>query len=265
MIESMEPMVNCSIHQSARIGAGLQCGHNVVIGPNAVLGEGCRLGNGVVIHADTVIGSNVRVDDNTVIGKLPMQSSRSAITKVVQLDPCVVEDNCLIGALVVLYRGARIEKSVMVADLATVREDVSIGTATIIGRGVAVENHVTIGARCKIETGAYITALSTIAEDCFIAPEVTFTNDQFMGRTEKRFLHFKGVTMERGARVGANATILPGITIGKDAVVGAGSVVTRNVPERMMAFGSPARVMRPVPEEQLLEVKYAEIKVVGSL
>lgn len=258
-------MANCSIHQSAQIGAGLQCGHNVVIGPNVVLGEGCKLGNGVVIHADTLIGNNVRVDDNSVIGKLPMQSSRSAVTKVAELDPCVVEDGCLIGALAVIYRGAEIGKSVMIADLATVREHVTIGTATIIGRGVAVENHVTIGARCKVETGAYVTALSSIGDDCFIAPEVTFTNDQFMGRTEKRFLFHKGVTMERGARIGANATILPGLTIGEDAVVGAGSVVTRNVPQRMTVFGSPARIMRPVPEEQLLEVKFVEMKVAGSV
>jgi acetyltransferase-like isoleucine patch superfamily enzyme len=213
------------------------------------------MGSGVVIHADTILGDNVRVDDNTVIGKLPMQSSRSAITKAVQLNSCTVGDNCLIGAMVVLYRGAVFAESVMVADLATVREDVSVGAETIIGRGVAVENHVKIGERCKIETGAYITALSNIAEDCFIAPEVAFTNDQFMGRTEKRFLFHKGVTMERGARIGANATILPGLTIGEDAMVGAASVVTRNVAARMMVFGAPARAVRPVPEEQLLQAK----------
>lgn len=141
----------------------------------------------------------------------------------------------------------------MVADMASVREDVEIGVYTIIGRGVTVENNVRIGQRCKVETGAYITALSDIEDGCFIAPEVTFTNDNFLGRTRERFKHHKGVTVRRGARIGANATLLPGLTIGQDALVAAGSVVTQDVPPRKIVLGSPARVWRDVPTEQLLD------------
>lgn len=141
----------------------------------------------------------------------------------------------------------------MVADLASVRENVEIGEFTIVGRGVTIENKVRIGRRCKLETEAYITALSEIADGCFIAPEVTFTNDNFLGRTKERFKFHKGVTMKRGARIGANVTVLPGITIHEDALVAAGSVVTRDVPARKIVMGSPARVLRDVPQEQLLE------------
>ena len=73
-----------------------------------------------------------------------------------------------------------------------------------------------------------------------------------MGRTKERFKYHRGVTLERGARVGANATILPGITIGEEGVVAAGSIVTRDVPPRKIVLGTPAGVFRPVPEEQLL-------------
>jgi UDP-2-acetamido-3-amino-2,3-dideoxy-glucuronate N-acetyltransferase len=177
----------------------------------------------------------------------------SAITTEGELPPCIIEDRCMIGALAVLYRGAMLDEGVMVADLATIRENTRIGAFTIIGRGVAVENRVQIGARCKIETNAYITALSAISDDCFVAPEVTFTNDRFLGRTRDRFRHHRGVTMFQGARVGANATILPGIIIGADALVAAGSIVTHDVAERMTVLGSPARELRPVPAEQLLE------------
>jgi acetyltransferase-like isoleucine patch superfamily enzyme len=130
---------------------------------------------------------------------------------------------------------------------------VRIGEYTIVGRGVTVENKVTIGKRCKLETEAYITALSEIGDYCFIAPEVTFTNDNFMARTKERFKYHKGVTMKTGARIGANVTVLPGVTIEDDALVAAGSVVTRNVPARKIVLGSPARVWRDVPVEQLLE------------
>lgn len=242
-----------SVHESARIGEGTTLGHGAVLMEGVRVGAGCRIGAYAVIHADTVIGERVRIDDHSVVGKLPMKAAASAVTKLRALPPLEIGDEVLIGAHVILYRGAKIEPRVMVADFASVREDVSIGEKTIIGRGVAVENKVEIGPRCKIETEAYITALSTIGEGCFVAPEVTFTNDNFLGRTKERFKHHKGVVLERGARVGANATFLPGITVGADALVAAGAMVTRDVPAGMIVVGSPAKVLRPVPEAELLD------------
>ncbi len=241
------------IHPSAQIGAGTQLGHNSVVLEDANIGENCRIGHGVVIHPGAIIGSRVRIDDNSVIGKLPMKAALSAVTQDRELPPCVIEDDCLIGALTVIYRGCVLRNKVMVADLASVREDVEIGSHTIVGRGVAIENKVRVGQRCKIETEAYITALSEIGDGCFIAPEVTFTNDNFLGRTRERFKHHRGVTMQRGARIGANVTVLPGITIGEDALVAAGATVTRDVPCRKVVLGTPARTLRDVPSEQLLE------------
>ncbi|MCA9728817.1 MAG: N-acetyltransferase, partial [Candidatus Eisenbacteria bacterium] len=100
---------------------------------------------------------------------------------------------------------------------------------------------------------SYITAYSTIEDRVFIAPQVATSNDNFIGRTEERFQHFKGVTVRRGGRIGVGSVILPGKTIGPDGVVAAGSVVTRDVPERQIVLGNPARPFRPVPEEQLLD------------
>lgn len=246
--------MNLSLHPSAQIDAGLLCGYNVVIEENVSIGVDCQIGHGVIIHAGTQIGNSVRIDDGAIIGKLPMCAARSAMTaNRTDLPPCTIHDRCIIGAHAVIYRGAHIEDGVMVADLASIREQTSIGPFTIVGRGVTVENRVEIGTRCKIETNAYITALSSIGDDCFVAPEVTFTNDNFLGRTSERFRYHRGVTMLTGARVGANSTILPGIKIGEDSLVAAGSVVTRDVKSRMTVLGIPAREHRPVPEEQLLE------------
>ena len=241
------------IHPTAKIGAGSQLGYNSVILDNVTIGTNCLIGSGVVIHRDTVIGNNVRIDDHAVIGKLPMKAALSAITQEQQLAPCLIADDVILGTSVVIYRGCVIRKSVMVADLASVRENAEIDEFTIVGRGVTVENKVRVGKRCKLETEAYITALSEIEDGCFIAPEVTFTNDNFLGRTKERFKHHKGVTMKRGARVGANVTVLPGITIEEDALVAAGSTVTKDVPARKIVMGTPARVVRDVPRDQLLE------------
>ena len=86
----------------------------------------------------------------------------------------------------------------------------------------------------------------------FIAPCVVTTNDNFMGRTEARHALIKGAVIRRGARVGGGATLLPGIEIGEEAFVGAGAVVTRDVAPRTLVVGSPARVLRQVPDDELL-------------
>ena len=87
----------------------------------------------------------------------------------------------------------------------------------------------------------------------FIAPGVVTSNDNFAGRGKERFKYFKGVTVKRGVRIGAQATILPGKVIEEEGFVGAGSVVTRDVKARKIYFGNPAREIRDVPAEQLLE------------
>ena len=91
-----------------------------------------------------------------------------------------------------------------------------------------------------------MTAYSTLEEDVFIAPCVVTTNDNFMGRTERRHELVKGPTIRRGARVGGGAVICPGVEIGEEAFIGAGAVVTKDVPPRMVAVGVPARTIRPV-------------------
>ncbi len=254
-----------SDEERARLYPNVVFGSHVFIGSGVKIGTGSVIGHNAVLHNDCQIGRDVRIDDGVVIGKQPLRSLASAVTHDVSLPPTIIGNGCLLGTHAVVYRGASIGDGVLIADLATVREQTVIGELTIIGRGVAVENQVRIGIRCKIETGAYITAMSTLGDYCFVAPEVTFTNDNYVGRSEERFKHFGGVTMQRGARIGANATVLPGITIGEDALVAAGSVVTRNVNPGMVAMGSPARLIRAVPAEQLLTLSQAAIAVHGAV
>lgn len=241
------------VHPSAKVGAGSTLGEFCVIGANVTLGEGCRVGNHVVIHADTVVGANVRIDDHASLGKLPMKAANSATTKEQELPPLTVGELSIVGTGVVLYRGAAIDAKVLMADLSTVRENVTVGRGTIVGRGVTIENFCSVGRYCKLESECYLTAYSTLEDRVFVAPGVITSNDNYVGRTAERLKHFKGVTVKRGGRIGAGSVILPGIVIGEDGQVAAGSVVTRDVPARTIVLGSPARTWRPVPVEQLLE------------
>jgi UDP-2-acetamido-3-amino-2,3-dideoxy-glucuronate N-acetyltransferase len=241
------------IDPTAKIGKNTEIGHFAVVGKNVIIGDSCLIGSNVVIHEGTKIGKDVRIDDNTVIGKSPMRAKRSIFKEEKNLESAFIGDACLIGAQVIVYQGCHIDHHVLIADSSAVRENVIVGEYTIVGRGVTIENFTKIGKKCKLETGSYITAYSEIEDYCFIAPMVTTTNDNYLGRTKERFEHFKGVHVELGGRIGANATILPGKVIGKDAVVGAGAVVTKDVPERRIVVGSPAKDFGPTPEAQLLE------------
>jgi len=245
--------MNGQIHPSARLGDGTTLGAGCVIGENVRIGAQCRLGHHVVIHDDTVVGDGVRIDDHATLGKRPMRAANSATTKEQELPPLSVGEACIVGTGVVLYRGAAIESKVLMADLCTVRENVSIGRGTIVGRGVTVENFCTIGRFCKLESECYLCAYSTLEDRVFIAPGVVTSNDNFVGRTQERFKHFKGVTVKKGGRIGAGSVTLPGIVVGEDGLVAAGSVVTRDVPARKVVVGAPARVWRDVPVAQLLE------------
>ncbi|HTR96515.1 MAG TPA: acyltransferase [Candidatus Acidoferrales bacterium] len=242
-----------SIHPSARVGAGTTLGEGCVVGENVVLGAGCKLGHHVVIHADTVVGDHVRIDDHATLGKLPMKAANSATTREQELPPLTVGEVCIVGTGVVLYRGASVDSKVLMADLCTVRENVTVGRGTIVGRGVTIENFCSVGRYCKLESESYLCAYSTLEDRVFIAPGVVTSNDNFVGRTQERFKHFKGVTVRKGGRIGAGSVTLPGVVVGEDALVAAGSTVTKHVEPRMIVMGKPARPVRPVPVEQLLE------------
>ncbi len=241
------------IAPTAQMGRDVSVGHHVVIGDNAVIGDGVAIGHGTVVHPDTVIGPRTRVDDHAVLGKRPRSAAISILKVATELPPLEIGEDCFVGAQSVIYRGARLAAKVFVADLASIREDVVVETGVIVGRGVTIENKCRIGEYTKLESNVYVVAMTTIGERCFIAPGVCMANDNFMGRTEERFKRMGGPRIRRAARVGANAILMPGITIGEEAVVGAGAVVTRDVPAYQTVLGTPARVVRPTPEEQLLK------------
>jgi UDP-2-acetamido-3-amino-2,3-dideoxy-glucuronate N-acetyltransferase len=241
------------ISEKSKVGSNVQVGHFVVIEDGVVIGDNCIIGNNVVIHEGTKIGNNVRIDDNTVIGKQPMRSVNSIFKDEEKLSAAVIGDECLIGAGVIIYCGCEIGNKTLVADLSTIRENVTVGEKTIVGRGVAVENYCKIGSYCKLETNVYITAYSSIEDYVFIAPGVVTSNDNFAARSKERYNNFKGVTVKKGGRIGAQATILPGKVIEEDGFAAAGSVVTKNIEKGKIVAGNPAKVLRDVPCDQLLK------------
>lgn len=229
-------------------------GNNCTISDKVEIGDGCVIGNNVTIYEKTVIGKNVRIDDNTVIGKLPMKSVISATTSDVNnLSGANIGDGSIIGTNVVIYAGCEIGNDCLIADFSSIREDAEIGSKTTIGSKNTIENKVRVGSRCKLQTGVHLVPYTTVGNDVFIAPNVNTANDRYLGRTEKRKKEYAGPTIEDGARIGLGANLFPGVKISKDALVGGGSVVTKDIPPKKVAYGVAAQVIRDVSEEELLE------------
>jgi acetyltransferase-like isoleucine patch superfamily enzyme len=204
-----------------------------------------------IVEPSTVVGEGVKVLEYAVVGKQPVLSPRST-AKREDLPPAELGPGTVVSTGAVVFAGTTIGARVIVGDQACVRERCTIGYDVVIGRGSLVENDTIVGALTKIQADAYITAYSTLEEEVFIAPCVVTTNDDFMGRTERRHELRKGPTIRRGARVGSAAVLCPGVQIGEEAFVGAGAVVTKDVPPRVVVVGNPARVLRDVPDDELL-------------
>jgi acetyltransferase-like isoleucine patch superfamily enzyme len=207
-----------------------------------------------VVYPGTILGEGVKVLENAVVGKQPELSPRST-AKREHLPPTALGDGTIVSAGAIVFAGSKIGARVIVGDQSCVRERVTVGDDVVIGRGALVENDTTIGAMTRIQAEAYITSYSTIEAHVFIAPCVVTTNDNFMGRTEKRLELMRGPTIRRGARIGGGAILCPGIEVGEEAFVGAGAVVTRDVPARVVVVGNPARILRDVAAEELLEAQ----------
>jgi acetyltransferase-like isoleucine patch superfamily enzyme len=225
--------------------------------PGLLLGEGVEvpesveIGGHVVIHAGTVIGEGARLQDAAVVGKPVALGPRSTAPR--EAPPAAqIGERATVCAGAVVVAGARVGAGAIIGDQSHVRERTGIGEGTVIGRGSAVDNDVAIGSRVRIQTGCYITAHSTIEDDVFVAPGVTLTNDHTMARHGPDH-EVRGATLRRACRVGGGVVVLPAIEIGEEAFVAAGALVTRDVPARGVAIGVPARVVREVGEEDLLE------------
>lgn len=242
-----------SVSQTAKMMQNVNIGDYSIIGDEVTIGFNVAIGNNVTIYPGTKIGDNVYIESNAVIGRQPRPARTSTIKITEPLAPIEIGPGTTIGAGAVLYAGTVLGSCCLIGDLAVVREHCTIGDDVIVGTGSIIENSVDIGQRTKIQSGSYITAYTAIGKNCFIAPMVTTTNDNFMGRTEERFKLIRGTVIHDGARVGGGAILLPGVVIGEESFIAAGSVVTKDTLPGKVYMGAPARELRPVPEKEMLK------------
>ncbi|WP_226526791.1 acyltransferase [Metabacillus niabensis] len=217
--------------------ASIKIGQNVVIEEGAIIGENVKIGHNTVILKDTEIGENVEIGSNCVLGIIP--GGNRKMREINRVDkPVVINNGVRIGNLVSIYSNTVINENVFIGDQASIRENVIIGEETVVGRSAIIELNTRIGKRCTIQTLAYVTGDTVLEDQVFIGPCVSMSNDKYMGAKD---YNLKGPYIKEGAKIGNNASILPGISIGMRTIVGAGSVVTKDILDDEIVVGVPAK------------------------
>ena len=181
----------------------------------------------IILHGEVNLGAGTIVEDNVILGN----REDGVVT---------IGENTLIRSGTVIYSSVKIGKNFRTGHNVLIRENTEIGDGVLIGTNSVVDGNCKIGNNVSIQTNVYITAYTIIEDDVFLGPCSVTTNDKYM----KYGVELKGPIIKKGAKIGANSTIFPGITIGKSAIVGASAVVTKDVPPGDTVIGNPARSMK---------------------
>jgi len=221
-----------------------------MLGEDVHIGQDVSFGAYVVVHDGTRIGDGCTIEDHVVLGKRPRLAGRSTAHG----DAGVLElgERVTVCAGAVVLAGARVGEGAILGDQSFVRERSFLGADSVIGRGSVVDNDVQVGSRVRAQTDVYLTAFTVVEDDVFLGPGAITTNDDTMGRHPPGAA-LRGAILRRACRIGGGAVLTPGVEIGEEAFVAAGAVVTADVPPRAVAIGVPARLVREVGEEDLLE------------
>lgn len=175
-----------------------------------------------------------------------------ASTRTTTREPPSLPRDAVLRPGTVLYEGTSFGSRFTTGHNVIVREDVIVGDDVSIWSNSVIDYSSSIGDRVKIHCNCYVAQFTRIDADAFLAPGVTIANDLFPG-AEASAIAMQGPWIGAHAQIGANVTILPFVHIGEGAIIGAGSVVTRNVPDGAIAYGNPARVAGHLEEIDIAE------------
>lgn len=193
-----------------------------------------------IMYKNVEIGKNVSVGDFVILGKPPSGRKNGELK-------LVIGDNAIIRSHTIIYAGNKIGNNFQTGHNVMIRECNIIGNNVSIGTGSCLEHHIKIGDYVRIHSQVFIPEYSIIEKNAWIGPNVVFTNAQYPKSKEVKN-NLRGPYIESGAKIGANATLLPGILVGSNALIGAGSVVVYNVNKNDVVVGNPAKVIKQIKD-----------------
>ncbi len=222
------------------------------VAPGVTIPDDAEIAPHVTIYSGVALGGGVSLEQGAIVGR-PQQidaRSRSPVQREGALT--VVGDGCRVGSSTVVVAGAELGPRVYLSDNVLVREGTAIAEDAMIGRGTSVSHTNSVGARTRIQNDTLVGPWTIIEEDVLVSPRVTFVGDPTMGRRAADATS-GGILVRRASRIGTNAVLFPPLEIGEEAVVGAAAIVRADVPPRTVVAGVPARHLRAVRDDELLE------------
>jgi acetyltransferase-like isoleucine patch superfamily enzyme len=193
-----------------------------------------------IIYDNVIIGINVSIGDFCIIGEPPAGKIPGEIKT-------IIGDNAVIRSHTVIYAGNTIGSNFSTGHHVVIRENNKIGDNVSIGTLSCVEHDVIIEDDARIHSQAFIPEFSKLGKNSWIGPNVVITNARYP-KSKNVKQNLAGAVLEENAKIGANTTLLPGVRIGKDSLVGAGSVVTKDIPPRKIAVGNPSRIIKDIDD-----------------
>lgn len=184
-----------------------------------------------IVSDDTVLGAGTQIGPFTLVG---VDGDGPAV---------VLGEGTNLRSHTVVYRGVRAGAGLATGHGTLIREGTVLGDRVSIGSHSVLEHHVTVGDGVRIHSSCFVPEFTVLEDGAWLGPGVRITNARYPNRPDTK-ANLEGVTVARGAAVGAGAVLLPGVRIGEGALVGAGAVVVRDVPDGAVVVGNPARVVR---------------------
>lgn len=194
---------------------------------------GVSISKTAIIHPNVIFEGDAKVGDYVIIGE-PFGENQSGdvVTR--------IGDGAVIRSHTIIYAGNTIGKKFLSGHHVLIREENTIGDDVSVGSGCNIEHHIAIGHRVRLHSSVFVPEYSVLEDDAWIGPRVVLTNARYP-KSLKVKTELNGPKVEKNARIGANVTILPGITVGEDSLVGAGSVVSKDVKQGTVVAGNPAQ------------------------
>ena len=240
----------------AQLGKNVKIGYGAYVEDNAVIGDNVTIGHHSIIYSGSIIGEETVIGSFCVIGhptKMELQKWDFSATSPKVKDMIINEPITRIGPKSIIRSGTIIYRYVIIGERlrtghdALIREHTTIGDRVVVGTRATLDGYLKVGDGTMIRTQCYIAQSVKIGKGVFIAPNCLFFDNKKMILGEG----LNGAVVEDFVRIGGGTKVLPGVRIGKYSVVGAGSVVTKDIPTKVLAMGIPASVRRTLTEEEI--------------
>jgi acetyltransferase-like isoleucine patch superfamily enzyme len=227
------------IEANVNLYGPVSLGDHVWLEPNVTMFGPVEVGSGTYVGPNCILGFPDRGELSGMLEKRSREARVEAgkVTKVGK--EVYLRSNC------VLYSGTIVGDRVRFGHNVMVRENVTIGEGSLLGTNAVVDGSCRLGRNVSVQTGVYISTYTTIEDAVFLGPCCTLINDKYVTQSP---YELRGPTIRKGASIGANAVIFPRVEVGEGAVVGAGAVVTKDVPSRVVVVGVPAVRLKDVPD-----------------